>query len=109
MEPTLIMLLVFGGVVLLIVLWIVAMYNGLVRLRNHVDESWANIDTELKRRYDLIPNLVNTVKGYATHEKELFESVVQVPATPPWPIPARRLRKPRTKMFSSANSASFSR
>jgi LemA protein len=53
------------------------MYNGLVRMRNHVAESWSDIDTELKRRYDLIPNLVETVKGYAKHEKEVLEGVVK--------------------------------
>ncbi len=62
---------------LIIVVWIIAMYNGLVRLKNAVDESWSGIDTELRRRYDLIPNLVETVKGYATHEKETLERVIQ--------------------------------
>ena len=57
--------------------WLVGTYNGLVRLRQHVRESWSGIDTELKRRYDLIPNLVETVKGYAAHERETFERVVQ--------------------------------
>jgi LemA protein len=70
------------GLVLLIAvvvigLWIVAVYNGLIRLRNRVDEAWSDIDVQLKRRYDLIPNLINTVKGYATHEKELFEKITQ--------------------------------
>ena len=51
--------------------------NGLIRLKNRVDEAWSDIDVQLKRRYDLIPNLVNTVKGYATHEKELFEKVTE--------------------------------
>ena len=53
-------------------------YNRLVRLRNMIRESWRNIDTELQRRYDLIPNLVSTVKGYAAHEREVFESVTQL-------------------------------
>lgn len=70
-----------GTIVLLIlgvvVLWAVIIYNGLIRLKNRVDEAWSDIDVQLKRRYDLIPNLVNTVKGYATHEKELFEKVTQ--------------------------------
>lgn len=61
----------------LLLLWGAGAYNALVRRRNHVDESWADIDTELKRRHDLIPNLVETVKGYATHEKETFERVIQ--------------------------------
>lgn len=63
--------------VLLVVLILVGMYNSLVRGRNHVRESWSGIDTELKRRYDLIPNLVETVKGYARHEREVLERVIQ--------------------------------
>lgn len=70
------------GLILLIIiiaaiLWIIAVYNGLIRLKNRVDEAWSDIDVQLKRRYDLIPNLVNTVKGYATHERELFEKVTE--------------------------------
>jgi LemA protein len=65
-----------GGIVLLLI-WFVAMYNGLVRVRNFVRESWSDIDTELKRRFDLIPRLVETVKGYAKHEREVFERVTQ--------------------------------
>jgi LemA protein len=56
---------------------IVAIYNGLIRLRNRVDEAWSDINVQLKRRYDLIPNLVSTVKGYAAHEKEVFEKVTE--------------------------------
>ena len=63
--------------ILVVVLVVVGMYNSLVRGRNHVRESWSGIDTELKRRYDLIPNLVETVKGYAKHEREVFEKVTQ--------------------------------
>ena len=63
--------------VLVVGIVIIGMYNSLVRGRNHVQESWAGIDTELKRRYDLIPNLVETVKGYADHEREVFERVVE--------------------------------
>lgn len=59
---------------------LMAIYNGLVRLRNLVQESWSNVDTELKRRYDLIPNLVETVRGYATHERGVFETVAQARA-----------------------------
>lgn len=54
-----------------------ALYNGLVKLREQVDASWADIDVQLKRRYDLIPNIVETVKGYAGHEKETLEAVIQ--------------------------------
>jgi LemA protein len=56
-------------------LWAIIAYNGFVAKVNHVKESWADIDVQLKRRYDLIPNLVNTVKGYATHESSAFENV----------------------------------
>jgi LemA protein len=55
-------------------------HNRFVRLRNHIDESWHNVDTELQRRYDLIPNLVETVKGYAAHERAVFESVTTLRA-----------------------------
>ena len=64
-------------VALLVFFWLFGTYNGLVRLRNYVRESWAQIDTELKRRYDLIPNLVETVKGYAAHERQVFQDVTE--------------------------------
>jgi len=57
--------------------WLIAIYNGLIRFRNRTDEAWSDIDVQLKRRYDLIPNLVNAVKGYAQHERELFEKVTK--------------------------------
>jgi len=59
----------------LFVLWFIGVYNSLVKKKNRVKEAWADIDVQLKRRYDLIPNLVETVKGYAAHERELFEKV----------------------------------
>jgi LemA protein len=62
---------------LVVALVVIGMYNSLVRGRNHVREAWAGIDTELKRRYDLIPNLVETVKGYAAHERTVLERVVE--------------------------------
>lgn len=65
------------GVGVLLVLIVIGIYNGLVKARNWVDEAWSQIDVQLKRRYDLIPNLVETVKGYAAHEKETFEKVIQ--------------------------------
>ena len=65
------------GILVAILFWLIAVYNGLIKLRNRTDEAWSDIDVQLKRRYDLIPNLVNTVKGYAQHEKELFEKVTQ--------------------------------
>ena len=65
------------GVLVLVVLAVVVMYNNLVRLRKRVDNGWAQIDVQLKRRHDLIPNLVETVKGYASHERELLENVTK--------------------------------
>lgn len=70
-----ILLWILLGLVVVIGLWVMGAYNGLIRLRNQVDEGWSDIDVQLKRRYDLIPNLVNTVKGYATHESKVFENV----------------------------------
>ena len=67
-------------IVIAVVLWLVLTYNGLVRRKYRVKEAWADIDVQLKRRYDLIPNLVETVKGYAIHEKEAFENVTKARA-----------------------------
>ncbi len=64
-------------IVAVIILWIIFTYNGLITFRNRTKEAWADIDVQLKRRYDLIPNLVETVKGYAAHERELFEKVTE--------------------------------
>jgi len=75
--PTAAPLYVVVAIVALLIIWIVAMYNTLVRLRQHCKESWSGIDTELQRRYDLIPNLVETVKGYAAHERETLERVIE--------------------------------
>lgn len=61
----------------LIILWIVGAFNSFIRLRNRTDEAWSDIDVQLKRRHDLIPNLIETVKGYAAHEKGLFEKVTE--------------------------------
>ena len=63
------------GILIVFFGWLWMAYNGLIRLKNQTDEAWSDIDVQLKRRYDLIPNLIETVKGYATHEREAFESV----------------------------------
>src|ERR1043165_2940237 len=70
-------LIVVLVLVVLIALWLVLLYNGLVQKRNRVDNAWAQIDVQLRRRYDLIPNLVETVKGYAAHERGTFEAVTE--------------------------------
>lgn len=68
------------AVVVLLVLWYILVNNGLIRARNKVDEAWSGIDVQLKRRHDLIPNLVETVKGYATHERDTFQRVTDARA-----------------------------
>ena len=73
MNPT----VVIVGIIVAILLWVALNYNALVRTRLHVRESWSDIDTELKRRYDLVPNLVETVQAYATHERELFARITE--------------------------------
>ena len=65
------------AVVALVVIWLVSIYNNLVKLRNNRENAFANIDVQLKQRHDLVPQLVATVKGYATHERELLESVTR--------------------------------
>lgn len=65
------------GALFVLMIFVVSMYNGLILLKNRVEEAWSDIDVQLKRRYDLIPNLIEVVKGYASHEKETFEKVVQ--------------------------------
>lgn len=70
-------ILVFGAIILGVGIWLISSYNMMVQLRNMVQNSWAQIDVQLKRRFDLVPNLVETVKGYATHEKEVLVKVTQ--------------------------------
>lgn len=65
------------GVIVLVILALILMYNRLVRLRNRIEAAWSQIDVQLKRRYDLIPNLIETVKGYAAHERETLEAVTK--------------------------------
>ncbi len=68
------------GIIALVIIWIIATYNGLIALKNRTNEAWSDIDVQLKRRYDLIPNLVETVKGYAKQEQEVFTKVTQARA-----------------------------
>lgn len=77
MGGALIVLAVFLGIVVLLALFVVGVYNGLVRLRNQVDNAWSQIDVQLKRRHDLIPNLIETAKGYMKHERGTFEVITQ--------------------------------
>lgn len=74
------MLWIIIGIIVVVGVVVAAMYNGLVRLNVRADEAWSDITVQLKRRYDLIPNLVNTVKGYASHEKTVFEDVTKARA-----------------------------
>jgi len=70
-------LIVLIGAGLFLIIWVIGMYNGLTRVKVQCRESWSGIDTELKRRYDLVPNLVETVKGYAHHERETLQQVIE--------------------------------
>ncbi len=77
MTGGIIALLIIAAILIILALWAVGIFNSLVRLRNEIQNSWAQIDVQLKRRTDLIPNLVETVKGYASHERETLERVIQ--------------------------------
>jgi len=77
MSPLIITLLVLLGVGVLLALWLMGVYNGLVVARNRFKNAFAQIDVQLKRRYDLIPNLIETVKGYMAHERETFDAVIR--------------------------------
>jgi LemA protein len=79
-ERKMLGLLIFIVVLVVLVLWFVAVYNGLVRSRNQVDNAWSQIDVQLKRRHDLIPNLVEVVKDYMSYEKEVLENVTKARA-----------------------------
>ena len=85
--------LIIIAVIIVLALILVGIYNGMVRARNRVDEAWSGIDVQLKRRHDLIPNLVETVKGYAAHENEVFEAVTQARAAAMGGADARRSRR----------------
>jgi LemA protein len=80
MSTLTLIMLVLGGAAVLLIGWLIAVYNGLITLRNRTDEAWSDIDVQLKRRYDLIPNLVATVKGYAAHEQGTLDKVIKARA-----------------------------
>jgi LemA protein len=92
-------LIVVVVVVVLLVLGLWALFNGLIKRRNRTQEAWSEIDVELKRRHDLIPNLVSTVKGYAAHEQETFEAVTR--ARPMRCRPERRATRVRSPLRST--------
>ena len=70
-------MLVMAGIAVAVILWLVGIFNGLVKLRNRVKNAWSQIDVQLKRRHDLIPNLVETAKGYMKHERETLENITK--------------------------------
>src|SRR3989338_7904871 len=76
-SSTLILLIVLG----VVVLWVIFLFNRLITLRNRTDEAWSDIEVQMKRRYDLIPNLIASVKGYATHEAQEFDNVTRARST----------------------------
>ncbi len=77
MDAGVIGLIIVGAIIVVGLIWVISVYNGLVGLRVQAQNAWSQIDVQLKRRYDLIPNLVETVKGYASHERETLERVIQ--------------------------------
>ncbi|WP_028045312.1 LemA family protein [Cellulomonas sp. URHE0023] len=95
MTGAVIALIIIVVLVVVLLLWFVGMYNGLVRLRNLVQEAWRQIDVELNRRHDLIPNLVESVKGYAAHERGVFDEVARAraAASAPGSSPAQQAQQ----------------
>src|SRR3954453_16817586 len=79
-PPDMLAAIIVIVVIVLLIVFLISLYNGMVRARNKVDEAWSGIDVQLKRRHDLIPNLVETVKGYAAHERETFQAVTDARA-----------------------------
>jgi LemA protein len=80
MGPALITLIIILAAIVVLTLFVIGIYNALVRLRNQVDNAWSQIDVQLKRRHDLIPNLVETAKGYMKHERQTFEEITKARA-----------------------------
>ncbi len=89
-------LIIIGAIILIVIIWIASTYNKLVSFSVRVDNGWAQVDVQLKKRFDLIPNLVETVKGYATHEKSTFEEVTK------WRSAAMSAKTPEEAMENNA-------
>src|SRR3989338_7224032 len=102
MTPTISLLILIG----LLAAWLIVTYNSLIRTRNRVDEAWSDIEVQLKRRYDLIPNLVSTVKGYAAHESGVFEKVTAA-RTAAMGATSQHDRLEKENMLSSALKSLF--
>jgi Uncharacterized conserved protein len=107
MDPIMLTLTIVGVLVLAVILWFIATYNGFVRLRNLVEEAWRQVDVELHRRYDLIPNLVETVKGYASHERGVFEEVTRARAAAAQPATSRAEQAANENALTAAISRLF--
>src|SRR5262245_28912780 len=112
MSPLVITLLVILGVGLLLALWLMSVYNGLVVARNRFKNAFAQIDVQLKRRYDLIPNLIEAVKGYMAHERETLDAVItarnsamaaeqQVAVNPSNPAAVKELNQAETQLVGT--------
>lgn len=102
MDGLVIALIVLGVLVVAVILWFIATYNAFVRLRNLVEEAWRQVDVELHRRYDLIPNLVETVKGYASHERGVFEEVTRARAAAAQPAATREQQAANENALTAA-------
>ena len=102
MDPIALTLTVVGVLVVAVILWFIATYNAFVRLRNLVEEAWRQVDVELHRRYDLIPNLVETVKGYASHERGVFEEVTRARAAAAQPAATREQQAANENALTAA-------
>lgn len=102
MDPIALTLTIVGVLVVAVILWFIATYNAFVRLRNLVEEAWRQVDVELHRRYDLIPNLVETVKGYASHERGVFEEVTRARAAAAQPAATREQQAANENALTAA-------
>jgi LemA protein len=98
------MFLIILGVLFLIIMWIISIYNNIVHSKSMVNEAWSGIDVQLKRRHDLIPNLVETVKGYSIHEKGVIEEIVRARAASMGAVPLEQKEKVEYALTNSLKS-----